>query len=304
MRTRFTSATDLRPVAHIALIALAVVAVVSGVAHTNRAGMSSDPGYETFLGTVRSGVLASVPASTSRRAAGDGAHAFIAARSGAVVDDATRAHLARLDEEYVQSGAHAVTADELGARLADWLLDDVLVTLTPDEVTGAIEAWRGFDAPDLPASFKQGRTEVRLEFAEPAILLTPLEARQAVESLQTSEDARETLRAELRERVAARVVERVGYLNAADPSRFRADRLSPVEAMVIVYSAVSNDLLAGTNAELRDRMRSLKSAADRMNPTPFPTPDGRLPYGTNGYLVSTPLDCLLARARRLVDRLE
>ncbi len=287
------------------LVVLIVVGIIATMARANRAGMSPDPGYEAFLRSVRAGVLSAVPNSTDQRAGtGDPAMAFVASRSGAVIDRRDQMHLAKLEREYSELGTHGVRADDLAAHLTDWLLDDVLATLSPSEIEGAIEAWRGFQAVDLPESFKHGRTEVRLHFAEPPIILTPVACRQAIESLQMSDDARDAMRAELRERVTARVAERLSYLTAADPTRFRAESLSPVEALLITYSTITNDLLAGTNADLRERMWSLKYAIDKQSPTKYPEPSGRLPFGTNGYLVSSPLDCLFSRAGALIKRFE
>lgn len=290
----------------VVLFAFAAVAVPRLMSPGQTAQMSSDAGYQKFLKSLRQGVLTAVPdvKAGAGTAESDAALAFVATRSGIVLDEGARSALVSLEGEYQTRGAHSVTTDLAGAAIADWMIDDVLASLTPAEVDAAIEAGLGFKADDLPESFKQGRTEVRLNFAEPPVVLSPLQCRQVIESAQASGGARETFRAELRQIVTARVVSLVADLNAADAARFRPEALSPVEVFLVAYSAITGDALAESAPDLRTRMQELKGAIDKRFGVTYPSPQGRLAYGTNGYLASSPADIAFRRASGLFVRLK
>lgn len=304
MKTNSDVRARARAMARTSAVTVVVLGLMLATGRIQTVRMSQDKEYELFLDSVHSGVLETVPAeSTFDQEPTEAAVAFTARRSGLVLDPNARKRLGLLESEYVATGAHAMRAEEFGTILADWFLDDVLAKLSSDAIDQAIEAARGFDSADLPDSFKRGRSEVRLTIAEPEIVLSPLAARQALESLRESGDARDTFRVELRRQVTARIVERLAYLNAADSSRFRAERLSPVEVFLLAYSAISNDQLAGSDSDLKARMQALAATVEGMGSGKYPSPNGRLPFGTNGYLASSPLDVVMAHAAALFARM-
>lgn len=84
---------------------------------------------------------------------------------------------------------------------------------------------------------------------------------------------------------------RVDYLSAALPEQFggAAHGLTPVQAFVVAYSVVADDLLIDSTPNLRKRMKALQERIAR-GQGHYPSPDGRFAYGVNGYLYLTPLD--------------
>lgn len=301
--------TRVRPVIVITILAAAIAVICVGAARHHEADSRNDPpGYDVFLESVRAGVLARVPAAprggklgTSRQAV-TAATEFIASRSGIVINQVDAERLIALQDEYEAGTSQPVDADLLASHIADWTVDDVLMTATNAEVDESVEAARGFDAPDLPTSFKNGRGKIRFALGHPAVYSTPDEARFGIAAARTDTEIRDQLRIEVREGVSRKLSARTAYLQRADAGRFDSTDLSPVECLLLVYSLAADDMLAGSTEELRVRMHEAHKELSRMSNVPYPAPQGRLAYGANGYIVSTPAPVFMARLSSLFDR--
>lgn len=261
---------------------------------------------ERFLADVRAGVLAAVPEAshlapqTSARDRARAASLFMASRAGVAILPDVERRLAAHEAAFL-SGVPGRTEEEIAQLAASWIVDDVVPTLSPNEIERAIETARGFDAPDLPESFKRGRSFVKLSFVDGEI--TPAQARSVVEELRSSEGARASIADAVATTIAPRVAECVANLRHAAPERFPENDIGPVDALLVVYAVASGDLLAGSPARLDERMLAVERGIESSLGVDYSSPVGRRPYGMNGYLVSSPAPLLLARAAALVERL-
>lgn len=264
-------------------------------------------GFESLVASVRAGVMTSVPTAplggTTEQAdaACTATKSFIAQRSGIELSERAIEALSASERRFVAAEFTGTSADALVEAMTDWAVDDVLMSVTAADIETSIEAARGFDAPDLPDGFRRGRSRVVIGTGSSTVWSTQEEARAAVAAARADESLRAVLRDRLRGRVDHDVNERIRVFSSADPTRFDRDALSPVEVVLITYSIAAGDYLGGSTAEVRERMRNVQKWIAAQDGH-FPSPEGRLPYGTNGYLHSSPADVFIARIDSLLVR--
>jgi hypothetical protein len=101
---------------------------------------------------------------------------------------------------------------------------------------------------------------------------------------------------------------RLGLLSQGLPEQWgdaNSRGLSPVQAFLLSYSVVADDPLYRSKQGLEQAMKwveqtNLKADASHR----YPSPSSRLPYGSSGYLFSTPLDLIFDKqtSSRLLDK--
>jgi hypothetical protein len=88
---------------------------------------------------------------------------------------------------------------------------------------------------------------------------------------------------------------RVKVLRAAVPEEFGAAATSgftPLQAVLIAYSAASDDPMSYSAANLQKRMQFTHDILEKHTGQHYPAPDGHYAYGPNGYIYSSPLDLI------------
>lgn len=203
---------------------LAVVALwlITGIAFWNSDKASGTTNQEAYRLQVQNG-LAQLNLPTSNNlsainAANDNLSTFIYNRSGVQLTQSAK-NLIKDTEERAWSQDRRVTPAELSQILADTAIER-LAHSTEAEVNQAAEVLRGFNAPDLPAGFVQGREKVKLRAnGEGAMTMSTFV--HEVNSIRTSGVASNNfLVSAIANRTALEVERRVNVLSEASPETY------------------------------------------------------------------------------------
>ncbi len=91
------------------------------------------------------------------------------------------------------------------------------------------------------------------------------------------------------------VADKVKFLAEVEPTRFGAGDsvLSPMEAMLVVYSLAAEDPLAHGRKGLEESMVKHEEVFTRHTGVKWPDPKQHRAYGTNGYIRPSPVELLL-----------
>ena len=123
---------------------------------------------------------------------------------------------------------------------------------------------------------------------------TPEQFASQVKSIRDSDPIIKDLllKPSARRMAASEIQRRSRYLGEAVPEKFgfAATGLTPLQAVLITYSAISDDPLAHSSSNLQKRMEVVQEIATKHARQPYPSPAGRHAYGPNGYIYSSPLD--------------
>jgi hypothetical protein len=100
---------------------------------------------------------------------------------------------------------------------------------------------------------------------------------------------------------------RLGILSQALPEQWEEAQsrgLTPVHAFLLSYSEASDDALYRSKQGLDTAMKWIEQV-NLKSDSNYPASAGRLPYGSSGYLFSSPLDLILDKptTARLLDRI-
>lgn len=289
----------LRRVRYVALGAALACAAALGVGVWRAAAVRTlqPAAKQKFMASVRDG-LGEVrfarrgDDSNGARASVESAAHFMRQRSGVDLRGQTKSRLAEMEARALSGTLRRVTPDELGEIIAATAVERLAAASDP-EIERAVETLRGFDAPDLPDSFRKGREHVQLR-ANAATGLTPEQLAARAKAARDADPlSREVLKVGVRQAARGEVQKRVGYLGEAVPEQFGAastEGLTPLQAVLIAYSSASDDPLAESSANLQKRLKSVHDGIEQLTGRPYPSPDGRYAYGPNGYIFSTPLD--------------
>jgi hypothetical protein len=224
----------------------------------------------------------------------------------------TNKSLLRQIEQNAWNQSKKISNSQLAQILTDVAFEK-LVTLTDSDINNMAETLRGFNDRSLPAVYQNGRTMVRLRAngegsMEPQYFVSQL---ISIRNTQTAYSQNpyggrpplvvQSSRAALYNGIVNEISACVSVLKAADPNFFgdpttASKGLTPMQAMLVAYSVISDDMLVGNEAELRQKMSILQQTISQYWATPYPSPQGRRAYGTNGYIYSSPTNYLLDEA--------
>ncbi len=232
---------------------------------------------------------------------------FIYYRSGIQLSEPNRDSLSQ-SEQSSFSQSKKISQSQLAKILTDVSFER-LVTLTDSEINLIAETLRGFNPPGgLPTVYQgvRGRVKPRAD-GEGA-----MEPERFVNQIKASRDAfldgksaeTEMTKTALHNRITSEISDRVNYLSSAEPSFFGGSKgfMTPMQALLIAYSVVTDDLLVGNQADLEQTKSELQQVASRFASEPYPGHQGYNAYGVNGYLYSSPTNFLLddATTSRLI----
>ena len=237
---------------------------------------------------------------------------FIHNRSNLTFAETTKKRIADLEHHALTGVNRHLTVADLTEILLQTALDRAAL-LTDDEIKHAVETARGFNAPDLPEGFRQGRnsTKLRAHSTGPS----PETLTQELIGLRNPANraTNETLTRPIIERV---MKERLALFSEAVPAQWSGTwnvatnsegsvGLSPHQAIILAYSITSDDYLTDSITSLRTRMDSVAQALT-VRTGHYPNAQGYFAYGVNGYFHSTPIDLMfdVATTGRLLDKIE
>jgi hypothetical protein len=232
---------------------------------------------------------------------------FIHKRSGLQLSTATLERLVAMELQVRRNGK-LLPAGSFTAALSETLIVRI-ESLTNGEIEQATEVMRGFDAPDLSPVARAARRRVRLR----ANRLDALAPERFISVLRTWRDRTasenhdailDRLRADLSKEVRSRLED----LASAVPEQWDAaphHGLSPLQSLLIAYSIISDDSLWYSEGELKALLKSIEQIQTKRYGY-YPPSEGRLAYGTNGYLFSSSLALVLddQTINNLLDQLE
>ena len=251
------------------------------------------------------------------RAAVNSVSSFIDRRSGVRLSAATLDRIAAMEEAVQRGTARHLTANEFGNVVAATLLER-LSGLSDQEITYIDGVLRGFNAPDIPKNFSR---DFRLPGGVVSIGVPPEKNVARLKAIrdQLGSPAGEVFASMVRAQVRERAQSHARYLSEAVPEQFggmwdvandkessAADGgVTPLQAVLVAYSLVSDDYLSDSDDRLAKKMDAMQKHITRALGQPYPTATGQRPFGVNGYIFSSPLDVLFDEktVNRLLDGL-
>jgi hypothetical protein len=296
------------------LVALASALVV-GVSLWRTSAVRYDQAVakQKFLASVRDGVGSEVSFArrgdnpNGVRTSVESAAHFMRQRSGVDLRGQTKTRLADMEARTLNGTLRRITPDELSEIIAATAMERLAVS-SDEEIGRAVETLRGFDAPDLPDSFRYSRAHVRLR-ANAVTNLTPEKlAAQTKAARDADPVTRVLIKVGVKQAASEEVQKRAKYLGEAVPEQFGAatDGFTPLQAVLIAYSVASDDPLADSAANLQKRLATMHDGIEMLTGRHYPSADGHLAYGPNGYIFSTPLDTAFDEqtVNLLLDKIE
>ena len=232
----------------------------------------------TFQGQIKEGIGTEVQFARSAsspaqiRESVDSVARFIQERSGLTMSNATKNSLVGMEQSALESGRRISTA-ELSAALAETITER-MATVSDGEIARAEKSFNpsGEDSYMLRADGSYRLPKDRLMSEAQTLRTQALAGDGAVGAAVhvIVEDA---------------VEERVSFLSAGLPDKFgntANEGLTPVQALVITYSVLTDDNLARSS-------NTLKQMAQQATDRPMRKGQTDLAYGSEGRLFSTPV---------------
>jgi hypothetical protein len=219
-----------------------------------------------------------------------------------------------MEQRTLNGEAKRLTISELNDVLTATAFER-LGTLTNEEILHIDDTLRGFNAPDLP------RILTRRAIVLPGYVVG-ISTDKFVEQLkaireQTNTPLGDVLKGATHRAIQDIVPKRASVLSEAVPEKFGsawnvADNreggtgVTPLQAVLIAYSAVTTDFLEYSEANLNKFMSGMQKARTERWGQNYPSPEGHRAYGVNGYLVSTPLDLVFDErtVNRMLDHIQ
>jgi len=276
--------TNRRFIAATTIVICCVVLIGVGLWKTRSPGsVSASQGIkELYKEKLRQGLgnsMKFMPATSPPEVIGisvDQAGKFIRSRSGLVMGDETRRKLIQMEKRTSKNNSnHDISAADLTDAITDTLLDR-LAKLTDSDLDAMGRVLRNSHAGMLLRSTGK-------------YMLTGEEfAAQSKALRDQARDKSSAARSPIRTFVEGEVRDRFSLLSEALPDQFgkaSQEGVTPVQALLITYSVITDDYLEGTQDELNQLMKTLPGA-----PAKGSRFNGREVYafGVNGRLFSTP----------------
>lgn len=239
---------------------------------------------------------------------------FIFKRSGVKLSGHTKKRIAEMELRTLNGEAKRLTMSELNDVLTATAFER-LGKLTDEEILHLDDTLRGFKAPDLPKRY----TRRMIHLPGRAMLISTDKVVDQLRAMrgQTNTPLGEVLKAATYREVQTNVRRQIRDLSEAVPEKFvgvwdatndraGATGITPLQAVLIAYSVAGSDLLIDSEAGLLKEMKSLQAGLTRIHGEKYPSPNGHLAYGVNGYLTSTPLDLVFDEQTisRMLDHIQ
>jgi hypothetical protein len=179
---------------------------------------------------------------------------FVHRRSGVDLGEAAKTTLAKMEGDVLKGRSRSLSVNDVSATLVDWIHERIS-TLTDQELDRGIETLRGFDSPDLPSRFKGGRAYMhpRANIAVPATEKLATQIRSFRDQAAAGDEAFSSLlssfvRPDIEKKAQLLIEalpERIGA--GATASSQRSKTFTPIQAVLLAYSFVSDDNLLTPN---------------------------------------------------------
>lgn len=239
---------------------------------------------------------------------------FIFKRSGVKLSGPTKNRIAEMEQLTLNGQARRLTISELNDILTATAFER-LGTLTDEEILHADDTLRGFNAPDLPG--RLARRDILLPGRA-----VPISKDKFVDQLkamrgQTGPPLADVLKGAAHKAIEDTVQKRIRALSEAVPEEFGgawdvagnrdgSTGVTPLQALLIAYSASTTDLLCDSEANLNKYMKGIQEGRTAHLGENYPSPQGHHAFGVNGYIVSSPLDLIFDErtVNRMLDHIQ
>lgn len=216
---------------------------------------------------------------------------FVYYRSGLKISDANLSLLGK-QELVSQMSYTGVSRRKLSRHIASNALSR-LPKLTDAEIDYIAENLRGFYFPGLPEGYRKGRSTITLRGDGRGRM--DLENFRSEFRVVRDSGVNLIMRQVIAYEIDNEFSNKLRFLASVDPVLFgnAESRLTPLQALLVVYSIAAEDPLAYDRDGLEQRMRSLQEGLYRIAGTSWPDPKNYRAYGENGYLRGSPVKLLL-----------
>ncbi len=271
---------------------LALATVAFNFSTNTSSGTTLDEEYKQ---QVRNGLAEiNLPSSTDSNlinAASDSLAGFMSYRSGIQISQVNKNLLAGKEQSAI-SQSKGITPSQLSQILTQ-IAGERISSLTDSEISNATENLRGFNSPDLPASFQLGRSNVKLR-ANGEGVMTATRFQTEVTGIRDG-GLNKFVRSAISSRIALEVERKVNLLRDSGSPEFAQakSKLSPMQALLITYSIVTDDPLTYNQAGLQQKMQNLKQGLSQVTGQTYSSPTSQKAFGDNGYLFSSPSGLIL-----------
>ena len=249
---------------------------------------------------------------TAIDASADNLANFIYSRSGVQLSQTNKNTLKQLEEKsWAQS--KRITQECLTDALTQVAFEK-LVILSDADIDSITTSLMGFDAPDLPVYYKNGRNHVMLRFTGEGIM-SPEYFKDQIKNARSNAIACQSIctgqpsfsnkmtRSALRNKISNEILSLMTRLGDADTnfSSGNTNDMTVAEAVLVSYAVITNDTMAGNTSKLQQEMTSVQTL--RNQGSGYPSPQNHKPFGSNGYLYGSPANQLLndASTSRLLE---
>jgi hypothetical protein len=221
---------------------------------------------------------------------------FMYYRSGIQLSQSNK-DLLRTTELNFWSNNKRVDPATLTSILADLVYEQV-PQLSNTQITEITEGFRGFNAPGLPASFQENRNFVTLRASGRGQMSTSGFSTELT-ALRDGGIGTKTAQTMVYVAVDAEVNRKTKMILDASPNFFGGVemRMTPLQAVLVAYSIVTDDQLLYNQSELQQRMQNMQTGIQQAIGQSYPSPSGYRAYGGNGYIFSSPAQTILTDAR-------
>ena len=255
---------------------------------TSRVSGTSE--YDLYYQHIAEGVaevgIPSTTDPTSNSAACDRLNSFMSYRSGVGL---SATNLATLKRMQANGNPKKISQAQLVTALTTASMER-LQNATNAEIQSASQTLRGYTASDL-ATDQLPDDNVTLRADGSGYMTTSAFVSQAQAAQSQANTGSVYLSTAINNRLTSDVQGRMADLsNAGIATR---SGISPLVAMMVVYSIAADDPLAYNQTGLTARMSAKQSLMATAFNEPYGSPAGKKAFGTNGYLYSSPVDLLL-----------
>ncbi len=216
---------------------------------------------------------------------------FMEDRSGTILSPNAQQTLVFQEQGFRSNKSKGISLSDLGELVYETVLERAS-KWNEQETASAIESWKGFDHPDLPESYKKGRSAIKLRASGKFIRIDQLSSFLSALKRGNGEIPEFYLSFVKRE-IIERTENKYKFLSELMPEQFppSEQNVSPFNSMLLAYSIIADDSLAGSMDNLNREMNSV-SEWSKKEYGKYPSPNGFKAYGPNGYKYSSPTDIL------------
>ncbi len=273
--------------------ALCVLSIAIIAAFWKTEVSSGTTGTEEYYQKIRSG-LAEISLPTSNDAAAintaaDNLANFINYRSGVQISQANKTLLKNTEQNFRSQGKK-ITPDQLSQILTDVAVER-FPTITDAEINSATESLKGFNHPDLPIGFKQGKKDIKLRGDGEGFMPAETFKTEAINIRNSG--LNKFIISAASSRISLEIERKIDVLADASPESFgnAKTKLTCLQAILITYAIIADDHLTDNQTELNQKMQTMQQGISQAIGAPYPA--GQRAYGDNGYMTSMPVSVVL-----------